>query len=66
MCDDCAATRQQKVLLAPLRACHLSVAPGSCVIEGSGLESIASLWVPGEEGDGRDAKKSRCKTEAEK
>lgn len=35
-------------------------------IEGSEPEGIASLWMPGEEGGGGDAKKSRCTTEAEK
>lgn len=66
MCEGCAATRQQKVLLASPRQRELSVTPGNHVIEGSRLESIASLWVPGDEGDGRGAKKSGCKTDVEK
>lgn len=58
MHDDCAAIRQQKVLLGLLRQWQLLVAPGRHAIKGSELESIASVCVPGEEGDGRDAKKS--------
>lgn len=58
----CHQATKGPVLLAPLRQWQLSVAPGTCVIDGA----IACLWLPEEEGDSTDEKKFLCKTEAEK